>query len=81
MNEKAGQGARREVIMKKSGIFTVILGCFTACMLFVHRRVIRAVMKGEEIPQAPAWHCWVKNRKGGEAAEADPAPDTEEEME
>ena len=24
MNEKAGQGARREVIMKKSGIFTII---------------------------------------------------------
>ena len=54
--------------MKKSYVFTGVLGgllAFMCCMLFVHRRVIRAVAKGEPIPQAPAWHFWVANRKQG----------------
>ena len=48
-------------------IFMIVLLCcfalFVVCMLYVHRRVIKAVMNGEPIPQAPAWHFWVKNRK------------------
>lgn len=54
--------------MKKSYVFAGVLGgllAFMCCMLFVHRRVIRAVAKGEPIPQAPAWHFWVANRKQG----------------
>lgn len=52
--------------MEKKTLIIVLLCCFAlfaGCMLFVHRRVIKAVMKGEPIPQAPAWHFWVKNRK------------------
>ena len=26
----------------------------------VHFRAIKAWIKGEEIPKAPAWHCWTK---------------------
>lgn len=32
-------------------------------MLYVHRNVIKAAVTGAEMPQAPAWHFWVKNRK------------------
>lgn len=30
-----------------------------AC-LGIHRNVIKALIKGEEMPEAPAWHFWVK---------------------
>lgn len=37
----------------------------TACGLYTHRRVIRALIKGEPMPKAPAWHVWVseENRR------------------
>lgn len=37
----------------------IALGVGAACMVacaVVHRRVIAAVLKGEEIPEPPAWH-------------------------
>ena len=37
----------------------VAVGCAVGCIaasLFVHRRVIAAVIKGQEIPEPPAWH-------------------------
>ena len=51
-----------------AGAATVVAASTLAC-LYVHRRVIKAVIKGEPIPKAPAWHCWVKNRVGNEEAE------------
>ena len=39
------------------------LGLVAICMAVVHRNVIKAVARGEKIPEAPAWHSWVKNRK------------------
>ena len=30
------------------------------CCAFVHRRVIKAAVKQEEMPKAPKWHFWVK---------------------
>ena len=32
-------------------------------MLYVHRNAIKAAINGEELPEAPAWHFWIKNRK------------------
>ena len=40
-----------------------LIGACAICMAIVHRNVIKAVAKGEKIPEAPAWHSWVKNRK------------------
>lgn len=36
------------------------------CCAFVHRRVIKAVLTGGEMPKAPNWHVWVspENRRG-----------------
>ena len=39
------------------------LGLFTVCFVVIHRNVIKASLKGEEIPEAPAWHTWAKHRK------------------
>ena len=30
-----------------------------ACCAYTHRRVIKALITGEEMPKAPAWHLWV----------------------
>ena len=38
------------------GILLIGLGF----LIGVHFRAIRAWIKGEEIPKAPAWHCWMK---------------------
>ncbi len=36
------------------------------CCAYVHRRVIKAVLTGGEMPKAPNWHVWVapENRRG-----------------
>jgi hypothetical protein len=43
----------------------LIIGCafFTGMMLGIHRRVIKACIAGEPLPEAPASHFWVKNRR------------------
>ncbi len=33
------------------------------CCAYTHRRVIAACVKGEEMPPAPKWHVWCKNRR------------------
>lgn len=48
---------------KKGIVFLVLILAFAACMLYIHRRVIRAWLKGEEMPKAPKWHCWVSPEK------------------
>ncbi|MBQ9458830.1 MAG: hypothetical protein IJU66_02755 [Oscillospiraceae bacterium] len=40
-------------------LFTALLG---VCV-FIHRSVIYALIKGEELPPAPSWHFWCSNRK------------------
>ena len=45
----------------KLGIIIVCLLVVYCC--FTHRRVIKALIKHEEMPKAPNWHCWVKKRK------------------
>ena len=34
-------------------------GLLVGCCLYVHRNAIAAAVKGEEMPKAPKWHCWV----------------------
>ncbi len=43
--------------MKPWMIVVIVLVC---CCCFTHRRVIRALIKGEPMPKAPKWHFWVK---------------------
>ena len=49
----------------KHVVIIVLLILFGGC-LFVHRRVIKALITGEPMPKAPNWHCWVpeENRRG-----------------
>ncbi len=47
--------------MKKIIGFTLkacVVGA-AACAI-VHRRVIKAIAKGEPVPEPPAWHTWHK---------------------
>ena len=50
------EGARSN--MKK--LIRVLL---VGCCAYTHRRVIAACVKGEEMPPAPKWHVWCKNRR------------------
>ena len=46
---------------KKWKIFALIAVCLMiVCCLYTHRRVIKALIKNEPMPNAPKWHCWVK---------------------
>ena len=45
--------------MKTRRIFLIIsiTQCvLAACFLFLHRNVIKALIKGEEVPELPKWH-------------------------
>ena len=35
----------------------VAAGCAVACLV-VHRRVVVAAVKGQPLPELPAWHTW-----------------------
>ena len=39
----------------------IIIGAvaIVGCCAYTHRRVIKAVIKHEEMPKAPKWHFWV----------------------
>ncbi|MBQ9045880.1 MAG: hypothetical protein IJ112_08050 [Oscillospiraceae bacterium] len=49
--------------MNKKTVAGAACGALTLCCLYTHRRVIKAVIKGEPLPPAPKWHFWVKNRR------------------
>ncbi len=44
----------------------IVVVLLVLCCLFTHRRVIKALVKHEPMPKAPAWHVWMKkeNRRG-----------------
>ena len=44
----------------------IVVVLLVLCCLFTHRRVIKALVKREPMPKAPAWHVWLKkeNRRG-----------------
>lgn len=53
--------------MKTGTIVAIVVCLLVACCLFTHRRVIRALIKGEPMPKAPKWHCWVKKENRRES--------------
>ena len=46
--------------MEKTSNVKIAICVMAVCCLFVHRRVIKALLKHEPMPKAPKWHCWVK---------------------
>ena len=38
-------------------VLGVACGCLVASLV-VHRRVVAAIVKGDPIPETPAWHTW-----------------------
>lgn len=58
---------RKGAKMKKKNIFVIIILLLITALVYIHRRAIRALIKGEPMPKAPSWHIWVpeKNRIQG----------------
>ena len=44
----------------KKTLICCLIGAAVGCLVYVHRRVILAAIKGEELPEAPAWHFWCR---------------------
>ena len=44
----------------------IVVAFAVGLCLGTHKRVIKALLTGSEMPKAPKWHCWVKkeNRLG-----------------
>lgn len=49
--------------MKKKTIFIIVILVVLTVFVFIHRRVIRALIKGEPMLKAPSWHVWVPEKK------------------
>ncbi|MBQ9328644.1 MAG: hypothetical protein IJ225_08945 [Solobacterium sp.] len=47
----------------RKGIIWTIVCVLLVCCAYTHRRVIKALIKGEEMPKAPKWHFWVAKDK------------------
>ena len=41
----------------------IVILLLVLCCAFVHRRVIKAIFTGSEMPKAPSWHIWVAKDK------------------
>ena len=46
----------------KGKIIAIVVCLLVLCCLYTHRRVIKALIKHEPMPQAHKWHFGVKNR-------------------
>ena len=51
--------------MNTGTIVRIIVAVLVVCCLITHRRVIKALFRGNPMPKAPKWHFWVseKNRR------------------
>jgi hypothetical protein len=47
----------------KAKVVGAVVCAMAACCAYTHRRVIKAMVTGEEMPKAPKWHCWVPEDK------------------
>lgn len=49
----------------KKALIGVAVFALVGCCAYTHRRVIKALVNGEDMPKAPAWHIWVspENRR------------------
>lgn len=48
-----------------TGLILILVGCCCfACglLLGIHWRVIKALIKGEPLPEPPAWHVWCRKK-------------------
>lgn len=45
--------------MSTGTIIWSIVGILFVCCLFIHRRVVKALVRHEQMPKAPKWHFWV----------------------
>lgn len=54
--------------MKNTGLFVACAFVF-GVMVGIHRRVIKAVITGTPMPEAPASHFWVKDHRTEEGSE------------
>ncbi len=52
----------KKSVGKKFGGFCLLMLIVFFCgfMVGIHRNVIKACIKGEELPEAPSWHFWCK---------------------
>ncbi len=48
--------------MKKK-LICFLLTAGIGALIYIHRNAILACIRGEEMPAAPHWHFWCKNRK------------------
>jgi len=48
--------------MKKRTVIGILLFILAGGFLYAHRRVIKAFINGDPMPEAPAWHFWVKKK-------------------
>ncbi len=54
--------SRRLFKLRKKSLFVACAFWF-GIMVGIHRRVIKSVITGSPMPEAPASHFWVKNNK------------------
>ena len=47
----------------KAKVAGAVVCAMVVCCAYTHRRVIKAMITGEEMPKAPKWHCWVPEDK------------------
>ena len=43
-------------------VLIAVLVCLCTCLVYIHRRVIRAAIKGEPMPECPHWHPCLKKK-------------------
>ena len=53
---------KRYIHMKRQ-ILLIAITFFAGAMVGIHRRVIKAYIAGEPIPEAPTSHFWCENRR------------------
>ena len=49
--------------MKSGNVILAVVAILFGGCLYIHRRVIKSLITGEEMPKAPAWHTWVPEDK------------------
>lgn len=60
-------------------ILLAVIAALIACFAYIHRRVIRAAIKGEELPPSPHKHCCGKKDAAEPETAEEPAIDPIEE--
>ena len=38
----------------------ILISFFVGCLIGVHKNVIKALINGDDMPEAPDWHFWCK---------------------